>query len=103
MLYFAIKAALSGIIVATVSEVARRSPGAGALIASLPLISVFGMIWLWRDTAPAKRAKEIGAPSLKLPLLASSPQVSPLRRWRIHNERNAGLSNDNRRALSCWH
>ena len=55
MLYFAIKAALSGIIVAIVSEVARRSPGAGALIASLPLISVLGMIWLWRDTADPVR------------------------------------------------
>ena len=48
--YLLVKAALSGLIIAIVSEVARRSPGAGALIASLPLISVLGMIWLWRDT-----------------------------------------------------
>ena len=32
------------------SEVARRNAGIGALIASLPLIFVLGMIWLWRDT-----------------------------------------------------
>ena len=44
MLYLAIKAGLSGIIIAIVSEVARRYPGWGALIASLPLISVLGMI-----------------------------------------------------------
>ena len=49
MLYLFIKAALSGIIVATVSEVAKRYPGFGALIASLPLVSLLGMIWLWRD------------------------------------------------------
>jgi hypothetical protein len=49
MLYLAIKAALSGIIIAIVSEVAKRFPGFGALIASLPLISLLGMIWLWRD------------------------------------------------------
>ena len=49
MLYLVIKAALSGIIIAIVSEVAKRNPGFGALIASLPLISVLGMIWLWRD------------------------------------------------------
>lgn len=55
MLYLAIKAALSGIIVALVSEVARRSPGWGALIASLPLISLLGMIWLWRDTHDVDR------------------------------------------------
>ena len=49
MLYLAIKAALSGILIAIISEVAKRYPGLGALIASLPLISVLGMIWLWRD------------------------------------------------------
>jgi hypothetical protein len=53
--YLLIKAALSGIIIAIVSEVARRAPGVGALIASLPLISVLGMIWLWRDTADTAR------------------------------------------------
>lgn len=50
MLYLAIKALLSGIIVAAVSEIAKRYPGLGGLVASLPLISVLGMIWLWRDT-----------------------------------------------------
>jgi len=49
MLYLAIKAAISGIIVAIVSAVAKRYPGFGALIASLPLVSVLGMIWLWHD------------------------------------------------------
>ena len=49
MLYLLIKAAISGVIIATVSEIAKRYPGFGALIASLPLVSVLGMIWLWRD------------------------------------------------------
>jgi hypothetical protein len=49
MLYLFLKAALSGIIVAIVSEVAKRYPGFGALIASLPLVSVLGMVWLWHD------------------------------------------------------
>jgi hypothetical protein len=49
MLYLIIKAAISGVIVAIVSEVAKRYPGFGALIASLPLVSVLGMIWLWHD------------------------------------------------------
>jgi len=49
MLYLFIKAALSGIIIAIVSEVAKRFPGFGALIASLPLVSVLGMLWLWHD------------------------------------------------------
>ncbi len=55
MIYLLLKAALSGMIIAIVSEVARRAPGLGALIASLPLISVLGMIWLWRDTQDVTR------------------------------------------------
>ena len=50
MLYLIIKALLSGAIVAAVSEIAKRFPGLGGLVASLPLVSLLGMIWLWRDT-----------------------------------------------------
>jgi hypothetical protein len=53
--YLIAKALLSGLIIAIVSEVAKRSPGVGALIASLPLVSILGMIWLWRDTADTPR------------------------------------------------
>ena len=49
MLYLALKAALSGVLIAIISEVSKRYPGIGGLIASLPLVSVLGMIWLWRD------------------------------------------------------
>jgi hypothetical protein len=55
MLYLAVKAALSGIIIAVVSEVARRQPALGALIVSLPLISILGILWLWHDTGDAER------------------------------------------------
>lgn len=55
MIYLFIKAALSGVIIAAVSEIARRSPGFGALVASLPLISLLGIIWLWRDTHDVPR------------------------------------------------
>lgn len=55
MWYLAIKAVLSGILIAAVSEIAKRSPGFGALVASLPLVSVLGMLWLWRDTHDAER------------------------------------------------
>ena len=55
MLYLTVKAALSGIIIAIVSEVARRSPTLGALIVSLPLVSILGILWLWHDTSDAER------------------------------------------------
>jgi hypothetical protein len=59
MLYLLIKAAISGAIVAAVSEIARRYPGWGGLVASLPLTSLLAMIWLWRDTADAERVAEL--------------------------------------------
>ena len=55
MTYFILKAMLSGLLIAAISEIARRSPGVAALVASLPLISILGMIWLWRDTHDAAR------------------------------------------------
>lgn len=50
MLYFTIKAALSGLLAALVSEVARRYPGWGGLVASLPITSLLAFLWTWRDT-----------------------------------------------------
>ena len=55
MLYLAIKALISGVIIAAVSEIAKRNAGFAALVASLPLVSVLGMIWLWRDTSDPSR------------------------------------------------
>jgi len=53
-MWFIVKAALSGLIVAVVSTIAKRYPGFGALIASLPLVSVLGMLWLWHDKPDAE-------------------------------------------------
>lgn len=55
MVYLAIKAILSALIIVAVSELGKRSPSMAALLASLPLISVLGMIWLWRDTTDTAR------------------------------------------------
>lgn len=55
MLYGVLKALLSGALVGLVSETARRNAALGALFASLPLVSVLGMIWLWRDTRDVNR------------------------------------------------
>jgi hypothetical protein len=55
MLYLIAKALLSGVIIAAASEIGRRSPAYGALILSLPLISILSMLWLWRDTGDSER------------------------------------------------
>ena len=61
MLYLFIKAAISGAIVAAVSEVGRRYPGGGGLLASLPLVSLLAMIWLWRDSGDPERVAALSA------------------------------------------
>lgn len=53
MWYLVLKAAISGVLIAAASEMAKRYPGFGALIASLPLVSVLGMMWLWKDKPDA--------------------------------------------------
>jgi len=46
---FWVRALVSGLLIALASTLARREPALGALIVSLPLVSVLSMIWLWRD------------------------------------------------------
>ena len=55
MIYLVVKTAITAIIIVVVSEVARRSAGLGALLASLPLVVLLSMIWLWRDTGDTAR------------------------------------------------
>ncbi len=55
MLHLVIKAAISGVIIAAASEAARRAPALGALIVSLPLVSILALIWLWQEGGEAER------------------------------------------------
>ena len=51
---FVIRALLSGLTIATIAVIGRKAPAVAALVASLPLISILGMIWLWRDTGDVR-------------------------------------------------
>ena len=55
MLYLIAKAAVSGLVIMGASELAKRNPTYGALLVSLPLVSILAMIWLWRDTGDSER------------------------------------------------
>ena len=50
MISFIAKAVFAGLMVALVATVARRYPGWGGLLASLPMVSVLSMIWLYGET-----------------------------------------------------
>lgn len=48
------KAMLSGAIIVAIAEIGRRLPTLGALVASLPLVSLLGMILLWQARPDAE-------------------------------------------------
>ncbi|AKQ40904.1 hypothetical protein CP97_00830 [Aurantiacibacter atlanticus] len=55
------KAALAGAMIAAIAEIGKRLPAMAALVASLPLVSVLGMLFLWRarpDTENMARHSE---------------------------------------------
>lgn len=54
MMPLAIKALLSGLLIALISEIGKKLPAFAALVASLPLVSVLGMILLWRARPDAE-------------------------------------------------
>lgn len=50
MAYYALKIAITTILIVIISEVAKRSTLIGAVLASVPLVSVLAMIWLYVET-----------------------------------------------------
>lgn len=58
MTYYLVKIAITTLLIVAIAEIAKRSSFAGALLASVPLISVLAMIWLYVDT---KDVAKVGA------------------------------------------
>ena len=54
MLALIVRALVAGSLIAAIAEVGKRLPTLGALIASLPLVSVLGMILLWQARPDAE-------------------------------------------------
>ncbi len=76
MFHYAIKVVVSALVVVAVSEIAKRSTGFAALVASLPLTSLLAFVWLHLEASPSARIAELSGqifwlvlPSLLLFLL----------------------------------
>ena len=59
MIQIIIKLILSSGIIVLVSEIAKKSTFFGGLIASIPLISVLSMLWLYLDTRDIEKIKNL--------------------------------------------
>ena len=55
---YVIKVVLSSIIIVSVSEIAKRVCWIAAIVASLPLVSILALIWLYIDTHDVQKITE---------------------------------------------
>jgi len=54
MTYSILKIIVSSLIIVVISELVKRSSFLGALIASLPIVSILAMIWIYNETRDSK-------------------------------------------------
>lgn len=52
---YVIKTFISALLIVAVAELSKRSSLLGAVLASLPLVSVLAMVWLYIDTGDVTR------------------------------------------------
>lgn len=50
MMYYFIKVIITTILIVIISEISKRNTLIGSILASIPLVSVLAMIWLYVDT-----------------------------------------------------
>jgi len=59
MLYAAVKLLASAALIVAISELAKRSGWLGALLASLPTISLLAIVWLYIDTRNVEKVASL--------------------------------------------
>jgi len=57
--YYLVKIAVTTVLIVVISEIAKRSSFVGALLASIPLISVLAMFWLYIDTKDVSKVSAL--------------------------------------------
>jgi hypothetical protein len=88
--YYIAKIAITTILIVAISEVAKRSSLVGALLASIPLVSVLAMIWLYVDTKVSALATSVFW--LVLPSLVLFISLPLLLKQGLHFYPSIGLS-----------
>jgi len=59
LIYYTTKIAITTILIVVISEIAKRSSFVGAVLASIPLVSVLAMIWLYVDTKDVEKVSSL--------------------------------------------
>lgn len=58
-MHFLLKTLISALLIAAISEIAKRHTWFAAIIASLPVTAVLAMIWLYYDTRDVQRVSAL--------------------------------------------
>ena len=61
MSYYLIKISVTLILVIVISEVAKRSSLIGGVLASIPIISVLAILWLYIDTQDIEKVSSLAS------------------------------------------
>ncbi len=61
MIEYAVKIAVTAVLVVAISEAAKHSTLLGALLASLPLTSLIAIVWLYAETRDAARVADLSS------------------------------------------
>ena len=76
MLYYVLKFTISALLIVAISEISKRYSLTAGILASLPIVSVLAMIWLYVDTASIEKITKLSTsifwmvlPSLSLFLM----------------------------------
>ena len=59
MVYYLTKIAITTALIVLISEIAKRSSFIGSILASVPLISVLAMLWLYIDTKDVSKVSNL--------------------------------------------
>ncbi|WP_428086759.1 DUF3147 family protein [Candidatus Thioglobus sp.] len=59
MIYYALKVLISAILIVAIAEISKRSSLFGALLASIPLISVLAIVWIYVDTKDVEKISNL--------------------------------------------
>ena len=61
MFYATLKVLLTSVLVVAVSEAGKRNTFLAAILASLPLVSVLAMVWLYVDTRDVEKVANLAS------------------------------------------
>jgi hypothetical protein len=92
--YYLVKIAVTTVLIVLISEIAKRSTLAGAILASVPLVSVLAMLWLYVETKDVNKVSSLASSVfwLVLPSLALFVSLPLLLRQGLHFYTSMGLS-----------